>query len=68
MGRLQTADGATTINSDWFEEHCYKHPSWKPSEEQMKILRKYVIGEWRDLTIGQDKILTSLYTDLEKLL
>ncbi len=68
MGRLQTADGAPTINSDWFEEHCYKHPSWKPSEEQMKILRKYVIGEWRDLTIGQDKILTSLYTDLEKLL
>lgn len=42
-------------------------PHWKPSEEQMKILRKYVMGEWRDLTIGQDKILTSLYIDLEKL-
>lgn len=42
-------------------------PSWKPSEEQMKILRKYVLGEWRDLTIGQDRILTSLYNDLKKL-
>lgn len=45
---------------------CSK-PNWKPSEDQMKILRKYVMGEWRDLTIGQDKILTSLYIDLEKL-
>lgn len=43
-------------------------PHWKPSEEQMKILRKYVMGEWRDLTIEQDRILTSLYTDLQKLL
>ena len=43
------------------------HPSWKPSEEQMKILRKYVMGEWRHLTIGQDKILTSLYNDLQKI-
>ena len=42
-------------------------PHWKPSKDQMKILRKYVMGEWRDLTIGQDKILTSLYIDLEKL-
>lgn len=43
-------------------------PYWKPTKEQMKILRKYVMGEWRDLTIGQDKILTCLYTDLQKLL
>ena len=42
-------------------------PHWKPSKDQMKILRNYVMGEWRDLTIGQDKILTSLYIDLEKL-
>ena len=51
---------------DWFESLC-PQPHWKPSKDQMKILRKYVMGEWRDLTIGQDKILTSLYIDLEKL-
>ena len=41
--------------------------TWRPSEEQMKILRRYVMGEWRDLTMGQDKVLTSLYNDLIKL-
>ena len=51
-----------------FLQRCEPQPHWKPSEQQMKILRKYVMGEWRDLTIGQDKILTSLYNDLKKLM
>ena len=50
----------------WLLDHVNPQPHWKPSEEQMKILRKYVIGDWRDLIIGQDKILTSLYSDLQK--
>ena len=68
MGRLQTADGAPTINSNWFEEHCYKHPSWKPSEEQMNSLNYgiYVLEEeGYDASASEIK---ELYEQLKKLM
>ena len=60
MGRLQTADGSPTDNSDWFEEHCYKHSSWKPSKEQMEALKE--TAEWKRYS---DPQLFSLYEDIK---
>ena len=42
-------------------------PKWKPSDEQMNVLRKYVSGEWKGLTFNEDEHLKSLYNDLKKL-
>ena len=50
----------------FLNEKCTK-PHWKPSEEQMEVLRKYVIGEWRELTFEHDEVLKSLYEQLKAL-
>ena len=41
---------------------------WKPTNEQMEVLRKYVLGEWRTITIKQDEQLKHLYLQLKELM
>lgn len=42
LQRLSTGnpEQPETINSEWFKEHVYPQPTWKPSDEQMKLLRE----------------------------
>lgn len=64
MGRLVTPDGAPTINSSWFEDHCSKHPHWKPREKQMSALCS--AKEMPSVRCFRSE-LYSLYDDLKKL-
>lgn len=48
-----------------FLESLRPQPHWKPSKEQMEVLRKYVMGEWKGLTFKEDEHLKSLLIDLE---
>ena len=49
---------------DWVEETTKREEHWKPSEEQMKALKRCVDG-W---TNDGDGTLDSLYNDLKKLM
>ena len=49
---------------DWVEETTKREEHWKPSEEQMKALKRCVDG-W---TNDGDGALDSLYNDLKKLM